>query len=570
MRICFLAPANNYHTKKWCKWFTEQGHEIHVVSFIDSAIPNVTVHYINTGADAEASDTSKLRYLTKAREVKKTVDAINPDVINVHYATSYGTVAALSGLKKYVLSVWGSDVYDFPKKSQLHKGLLKFSLSRATYLFSTSQAMADETHKYTKKKIEITPFGVDMELFNPDKRTRETDDYFVVGTVKALTPKYGIDYLLKAVALIKNEHPEIPIRLRIAGKGEQESQYKDLAKDLGIDQITTWLGFISQENAAKEWANMDLAIVPSTLESESFGVSAVEAEACGTPVIISDIPGLMEATLPGVTSVVVPRKNEEALAEAIVELYNASEKRLSLGIEGKKFACSTYELNKCFDKPQGEFEKLAASNVGGAMVSDHYNVDTTVFCPAKRTRNIFVIGTVKGLESVYGIDIILKAAKIVRTERPDIPLRVRIAGKGSKEEEYKILAEELGIADIVSWLGFISQECAAKEWANLDVAVIPSRQESFGVSAVEAQACGRPVIISNVSGLKEATCPSITSLVISKYTANEFANGIIKLYENSTLMEQMGSQGLKYVNEKFEYENCFRRIETNLEGYRCK
>lgn len=364
MKICFLAPANNYHTKKWCTWFFEQGHEIHVVSFIDSAIPNVMVHYINTGIDAEASDTSKLRYLTKARRVKKTVDTINPDVINVHYATSYGTVAALAGLKNYILSVWGSDVYDFPKKSQLHKFLLKFSLSRASFLFSTSQAMADETHKYTKKKIEITPFGVDMELFNPNKRTRGTDDYFVVGTVKALTPKYGIDYLLKAIAIIKNEHPDIPIRLRIAGRGEQESQYKKLAEDLGISQITTWLGFISQENAAKEWANMDLAIVPSTLESESFGVSAVEAEACGTPVIISDIPGLMEATLPGVTSVVIPRRNEEALANAIVKLYNDSEERLTLGVEGRKFACSTYELNKCFEKPECEFKIIAASNLG--------------------------------------------------------------------------------------------------------------------------------------------------------------------------------------------------------------
>ena len=77
--------------------------------------------------------------------------------------------------------------------------------------------------------------------------------------------------------------------------------------------------------------------------------------------------------------------------------------------------------------------------------------------PVRKTTNIFVVGTLKEL------DIILKAAQIVRTERPDIPLRVRIAGKGSKAEEYKILAEELGIADIVTWLGFISQECAAKE-----------------------------------------------------------------------------------------------------------
>ena len=50
MKICFLAPANNYHTKKWCNWFASQGHEVHVVSFIKDSIDNVTVHYIDTGA----------------------------------------------------------------------------------------------------------------------------------------------------------------------------------------------------------------------------------------------------------------------------------------------------------------------------------------------------------------------------------------------------------------------------------------------------------------------------------------------------------------------------------------
>lgn len=75
------------------------------------------------------------------------------------------------------------------------------------------------------------------------------------------------------------------------------------------------------------------------------------------------------------------------------------------------------------------------------------------------------------------------------------------------------MAEQLEIADIVTWLGFIPQEEAACEWANMDVAVIPSLQESFGVSAVEAQACQIPVIISNVPGLKEATRPQISSVV---------------------------------------------------------
>ena len=350
MKICFLAPANNYHTQKWCKWFTEHGHDVHVVSFIDAAIDNVVVHFVDSGADPESGDSQKIKYLFKARTVKKIVEDIAPDIVNVHYATSYGTVAALSGLKSYVLSVWGSDIYDFPKKSFLHKAMLKYSLRKANHLFSTSKAMAEEAAKYTTKPFEITPFGVDMDLFNPDKRTRELSDTdFVVGTVKGLSDKYGIRYILEAVAEIK-KNGNMPIKLRIAGKGPQEQEYRQLADELGISDITTWLGFISQEEAAREWANMDVAVIPSTLESESFGVSAVEAQACGTAVIISDIPGLMEATYPEKTSMVVKRSDTESLKNAMIVLYKDSKKRNELGINGRKYVAEIYSMDSCFHR----------------------------------------------------------------------------------------------------------------------------------------------------------------------------------------------------------------------------
>lgn len=162
--------------------------------------------------------------------------------------------------------------------------------------------------------------------------TKNGRDY-IIGTVKALADKYGISTILIAVSKLKKDHPEVPVKLRIAGKGPQESKYKMLARELGIENITSWLGFISQEEAAVEWANMDCGIIPSL--SESFGVSAVEAQACETPVIISDIPGLMEATVPGKTSVVVPRNNPEKLAEAIYEMYINPRKRKEFGHNGR-------------------------------------------------------------------------------------------------------------------------------------------------------------------------------------------------------------------------------------------
>lgn len=345
MKICFVGPAGSAHIRKWCAWFTGRGHEVHVISFTPGEIPGVAVHLVDLGVDPDGSDLGKLKYLTAGGKIRGLIREIGPDVVNAHYATSYGIAMALSGVKGYALSVWGSDIYDFPRRSVLHRSLLQFSLKKAGVLFSTSRAMADEAGKYTGRPFAITPFGVDMKLFSPGKRNR-TEDGFVVGTVKALYDKYGIADLLRAAAAVKEKG--IPLRLRIAGKGPQEADYRALAAELGIDGITDWLGQIPQEQAAVEWANMDVAVIPSTQESESFGVSAVEAQACGTAVIISDIPGLKEAA--GETGIVVPGKNPEAIAEAIEKLYQDPELRKKMGEAGRKYAEQNFELNKCFSK----------------------------------------------------------------------------------------------------------------------------------------------------------------------------------------------------------------------------
>ena len=355
MKICFLAPANSSHIEKWSRYFVSRGHEVHIISFTQGEIPGTTLHLIDSGAAGDSSDAKKLRYLLKAGAVRKLVREINPDIVNAHYATSYGTVAALAGLKNYVLSVWGSDIYDFPNRSPLHKALLQFSLNRAPHLFSTSKAMADEAAKYTRKPFEITPFGVNTALFSPEKRDR-TDHDFVIGTVKALSKVYGIDILLKAAAIVLHAHPEVPLKLRIAGKGPDEDALRQLAEDCGIADRVAWLGFISQEQAAKEWANMDLAVICS--QSESFGVAALEAQACACPVIVSDVPGLMETTRPGVTSVVVPRQDERALAAAIYGLYLDGEKRRALGARGRQFVLDAYEYRLCFEKIERLFLEI--------------------------------------------------------------------------------------------------------------------------------------------------------------------------------------------------------------------
>lgn len=359
MKILFLAPANNYHTIKWSNWFSNNGHDVYIISLVkpDNNIKG-TVYYLQTNVQASDSDIKKIKYLSHIRKVKKIINDLCPDIINAHYVTSYGLLAALSGVKKFIVSAWGSDVYDFPRKSIFHKLLLKYILKKSSFIFSTSNAMATEIKKYTSKEIFITPFGVDVSLFNPKHRCRN-DKSFIIGTVKTLSPKYGIETLLEAVYLLRKKHPNIPLKVRIAGKGEKETQYKIMARNFGLSDCITWLGFITQEQAAIEWANFDCAIIPSMLDSESFGVSAVEAQSCECPVIISDVPGLMESTSPNLTSAVFPRGDSESLSEEIYNMYSNYDYRITMGKRGREYVEKNYELNSCFIKIEKKFLDIA-------------------------------------------------------------------------------------------------------------------------------------------------------------------------------------------------------------------
>lgn len=102
----------------------------------------------------------------------------------------------------------------------------------------------------------------------------------------------------------------------------------------------------------------------------------------------------------------------------------------------------------------------------------------------------------------------------------------------------------------------------------MDCAVIPSESESFGVSAVEAQACSCPVIISNIPGLMEATKPGITSLVVDKGDAQGISNCIKSLIFDYNLRIKMGQDGRRYVYKEYEYYRCFKKIEKFIKKCR--
>lgn len=352
MKIIFLGGAGSIHTIRWVNSLSEKGLEVILVSLkgevetIGKINDNVKVIYLPFG--------TKLGYYLNVFALKKIISKEKPDLINAHYASGYGTLGRLSGFNKKLLNVWGSDVYDFPNESKLKKRIIEKNLKNYTAIASTSYCMAEETKKYLEnksKEIFITPFGVDTEKFknlNIEKKENE----ITIGIVKTLTEKYGIEYLIKAIKELENildiENYK-KIRLLIYGKGELKNKLEDLTKELQIEDKVIFKGYISNEDVPKALNEMDIFVVPSILDSESFGVAAVEAMACEIPVIASSVGGLKEVIVDKETGYLVPKKDHKEIAKYLKKLILDKNLRTSLGKNGRKRVLENYDWNSNVD-----------------------------------------------------------------------------------------------------------------------------------------------------------------------------------------------------------------------------
>lgn len=340
MKVLLVSAANSLHSIRWANSLFEKGLEVHLFSVHEIDCDNVP---FNDGVILHIfSAATPWGYIKKASELKKVIKKIKPDIVNAHYATGYGLMSVLAKSKPLLLSVWGSDVYDFPRKSFLHFRLLRWILKRATAIASTSHVMAAQTKKiYSHSEIFVTPFGVDTGVFYPFNV--KVSGCINIGIVKVLEDKYGIDTLIKAFAICLKS-TEKPLRLFIAGRGSKEAELRALCDNLGIADRVVFVGFIKNNKVPELLNQLDVFVALS--DSESFGVAAVEASACGKPVVVSDADGLTEVVEDSETGFIVPKRNPDAAAKRILELVNDPKKREKMGARGRLHVESWYSWEK--------------------------------------------------------------------------------------------------------------------------------------------------------------------------------------------------------------------------------
>lgn len=363
MKIALLTIADSVHGTRWANAFAERQHEVHLLTSHEPANPlsrGVTLHRLPFR--------HPVGYFLNAAHVRKLLSKIAPDVLSTHFASGYGTLARLSNFQPNVLSVWGTDVYEFPHKSPWHRRLIEKNLRKAQQLCSTSHVMAAETKQLVPDlPFHVVPFGIDTELFRPHRR-ETAGDALVIGTVKTLSPTYGIDLLIQAFALLHKRleisEPELArrLQLKIVGGGPDLMRLKHLADSLGVAPASTFVARVEHHEVVKQLNSLDIYVALS--RRESFGVAILEASACELPVLVSDVGGLPEVVDNGVTGLIVPNENVEAAASALLKLVKDRHMRKNMGLAGRQLVCARYEWSHNVEQMERILEAAAARGSG--------------------------------------------------------------------------------------------------------------------------------------------------------------------------------------------------------------
>lgn len=269
----------------------------------------------------------------------------NYDAVYVHYAShsSPGVLLARK-LRKFTVytNVHGSDVIPENAQQEKMQGNTRVLLSLSQKIIVPSEyfkrVVAEKYGIDADKLFVCASGGVDDTLFRPLSCQTCDPRPFTMGLVGRLSSGKGWDTLLRACALL----PDRNYRLLIVGDGPERGQMEQLLDELALRPYTELRGLQPQTALPEIYNEIDVFLFPTERAGESLGLVAVEAMACGTPVIASDFAAPADYVVDGVNGYKFTKASAQALADAIVKYRELSAQQQEVLRQGALETASRY------------------------------------------------------------------------------------------------------------------------------------------------------------------------------------------------------------------------------------
>lgn len=205
------------------------------------------------------------------------------------------------------------------------------------------------------RRIQVTYPGVDAAWFTPDGGTPRAalPTFLYVGRLKRYK---GLATAVEAIGLLRQRGCEA--RLEVAGDGDDRARLDRLVSQRGLQGAVTFLGFVAEERKRELMRRAWAVVFPSA--KEGWGISNVEAAACGTPAVAADSPGLRESVRQEETGLLVPYGDAAALAGALQRLAQHPEQVGRLGAAARRFA-ETFSWGRAADETESQLLNLISA-----------------------------------------------------------------------------------------------------------------------------------------------------------------------------------------------------------------
>ncbi len=367
MRICYIADGASIHTQRWVNYFAKNGHETHLICWkmMPGYEDNVNIHLLTKLAPKIWTVSQYISFIFWIFQVRHLVKIIKPDIVDGHFITVYGFLAACSGFHPLVVSAWGSDMLVQPKINLISKFTAKYALKKADIiicLFPIDVVERQITELgIDSNKIRPVLLGVDTSEFNPshrDEKIRRTLNIDrpqpVVISTRSLAPIYDVETLVKAIPLVLAEIPQA--KFLIAGTGEQQDYLMELARTLGVSDNANFIGWVPRSELPKYLSSADVYVSSSL--SDGTSNSLLEAMASGLAPIVTDIPANRPWVNDGKNGFLFPARDCKTLAAKVIYLLNNEEARKSFGDRSRELVQQKAEQYAEMKKLEGVYHEL--------------------------------------------------------------------------------------------------------------------------------------------------------------------------------------------------------------------
>lgn len=328
-----------------------RGHEVHLLSYdrpgrLRRGIPGLRFHEVAvTAYPLFRFPPYDLALATRMLEVR---EEANVDLFHVHYAIPHAVSAFLArsmcggdGCLKFVTTLHGTDI-TVVGSDRAYLRPTRFALEQSDAVTAVSRYLAEETQLVfgVKKPVEVVPNFIDVDTWRPDGAERFYDrdsEERVIVHVSNFRPVKRVADVVRAFAKIQER---VPARLWLIGEGPDREHALAVAADLGCRHRVEHFGVV--DHLEHELPKADLFL--SASETESFGLSMLEAMSCGVPCISTAVGGVGEVL--GTTGALTPFGDPEAMAAAAMPLLTDPELHAEQSRAGRERAVELFAADK--------------------------------------------------------------------------------------------------------------------------------------------------------------------------------------------------------------------------------